>query len=139
MAALETVRHFDIDDAVVTLWTFRGPTGPALQEPKYMGRWVGTTADVDEALKLVFQEGVAKIEETKDYSLLEENHDTSALLITVDETHAGYIIEQSAAETQNKRSSKQQHIENSKFYVAKFSCVDAVTYAVRKTDLTWEN
>lgn len=138
MAALDTVRDFDIANAVVTLWTFRGPTGPAQGDPKYSGRWVRTTANVDEALKTTFTDEVNRIEEVKNYSLLEENHETSALLIGLDETHAGYILEQSAAETQSRQASRQEHIANSTFYLAKLSLQDSVVYGVRKTDQTWK-
>ena len=138
MAALDMVRDFDIANAEVTLWTFRGPTGPAQKDPKYSGRWVRTTAAVDEALKTTFNDEVKRIEEVKSYSLLEENHETSALLIAVDETHAGYVLDQSAAETQNRQASMREHIANSNFYLVKLSFQDSVVYGVRKTDQTWK-
>lgn len=138
MAALDTVRDFDFADSIVTLWTFRGPTGPAQGAPKYSGRWVRTTANVDEALKTAISDEVNRIEEIKNYSLLEENHETSALLIGVGETHAGHILEQCAAETQKRQASKQEHIANSSFYLAKLSLQDSVVYGARKTDQTWK-
>ena len=137
MAALDTVQDLNVNDAVVTLWTFRGPTGPAHGNPSYTGRWARTTDDVDEALKTSFVDEVNRIEEVKNYGLLEENHETSALLIALDETHAGYVLEKCAAETQNRQASTREHIANSKFYLAKFSFQDTVVYGVRKTDQTW--
>ena len=138
MAVLDTLRDFDIADANVTLWTFRGPTGPAKENPKYTGRWVSTTENVAESLKSVFRDEVTRIEEIKDYSLLAENHETSALLISVDETHAGYVLEQSAAELPDKRALKLEQIANSNFYLAKFALPNFVVYGVRKTDQTWK-
>ena len=138
MAALDTVRDINIDNAAVTLWTFRGPTGPADGNPRYSGRWVRTTDDVDEALKTAFVDEVNRIEEVKNYSLLEENHETSALLIGLEETHAGHMLEKCAAETQNRQASMREHIANSGFYLAKIAFQDTIVYGVRKTDQTWK-
>ena len=138
MAAIDTVRDFDINNAALTLWTFRGPTGPAHGNPTYSGRWARTTNEVDEALKIAFVDEVSRIEEVRNYGLLEENHETSALLIAADETHAGYVLEKCAAETQNRQASRREHIANSSFYLAKFATQDTVVYGVRKTDQTWK-
>ena len=138
MAAIDTVRDFDITNAATTLWTFRGPRGPAQGNPSYSGRWIRTTDDVDEALKTAFVDEVTRIEEVKDYGLLEENHETSALLIAVDETHAGYVLDKCAAETQNRQASRREHIANSNFYLVKLATQDTVVYGVRKTDHSWK-
>lgn len=138
MAAIDTVRDLDVNNAAITLWTFRGPTGPAHENPSYSGRWVRTTEDVDEAIKTAFVDEVARIEEVKNYGLLEENHETSALVIAADETHAEYVLGQCAAETQNRQASRREHIANSRFYLAKFSVQDTIVYGVRKTDQTWK-
>ena len=137
MAAIDTVRDFDMNNAALTFWTFRGPTGPAYGSPSYSGRWARTTEDVDEALRTALVDEVARIEEVRNYGLLEENHETSALLISVDETHAGRILEKCAAETQNRRASKREHIANSSFYLAKFVAEETIVYGLRKTDQTW--
>ena len=137
MPVLNTVEQFEIAQANVVLWTFRGPYGPKSQDPRYTGRWVDATDDVDEVLRTTLQIEVERIEEVKDYGLLEENHESSALRISVDETHAGYILEECAAEIQRKKSSKLRHIQNSTLYVAKYSWEDSVIYAVRKTDANW--
>ena len=138
MPVLKTVGHFEIPQANVVLWTFRGPYGPTSEDPRYTGRWVDATDDVDKVLRTTLQMEVERIEEVKDYGLLEENHESSALRISVDETHAGYILEECAAEIQEKKSSKLRHIQNSTFYVAKYSWEDSVLYAVRKTDASWK-
>ncbi|MCY4141734.1 MAG: DUF4868 domain-containing protein [Rhodobacteraceae bacterium] len=138
MVAIDTVRNFDVHSAVVTLWTFRGPAGPARENPRYSGRWTRTTDDVDEALKATFVDEVNRIEEVKNYGLLEENHETSALLIGLDETHVGYVLEKCAAETQNRQASRREHIANSSFYLAKFTVQDAIVYGVRKADQMWK-
>ena len=137
MTAIDTVKDFEIADAAVTLWTFRGPKGPASQLPKYSGRWIETTDALDSTLKSIFQTEADRIVEVKDYSILEENNESSALLISVEETSAGYIIDQIAGDSENKRVSEITHIQNSSFYVAKYSRPDAVIYAIRKTDAIW--
>ena len=138
MTALDTLREIDIASASVTLWTFRGPTGSAQETPTYSGHWVNITVNLDEALKTTFRDEVDRIEEVKNYSLLEENHETSALLISVDETHAGYVLEKCAAETHNRLVSKLKGIENSNFYLVKLSLPGSIVYGVRKTDQTWK-
>lgn len=138
MAAIDTVRDFNINDAAVSLWTYRGPTGRADGVPNYTGRWARTSEDVNNALKRSFVDEVGRIEEVKNYSLLEENHETSALLIAFDETHAGYVTEKCAAETANSRASRREHIQNCRFYLAKFSFHDTIIHCVRKADMTWQ-
>ena len=138
MTALDTLRDFDIASASVTLWTFRGPTGSAQEDPTYSGHWVNTTTNLDKTIKSTIRDEMNRIEEVKNYSLLEENHDTSALLISVDETHAGYVLEQCADETQIRQVSELKDIVNSNFYLAKLSLPDSIVYGARKTDQTWK-
>lgn len=138
MAAIDTVRALDVNNAAVTLWTLRGPYGPAHGNPRYSGRWVRTTDKVEEALTTAFVDDVTRIEEVKDYGLLEENHEASALLIPLEETHAESVLEQCGAETQNRRATSREHVANSRFYLAKFATEDTIVYGVRKTDPTWK-
>ena len=137
MAVLETVGRLNVDQANVTLWTFRGPKGPVSDDPKYTGRWVDTTNQVDEALRETLRAESARIAEVKEYGLLEENHESSALRISTDETHAGRVMAECADEIEGKKSSELRHIQNSSFYVAKFSWNATVIHAVRKTDSSW--
>ena len=138
MSAIDTVKDINITDAAVTLWTFRGPYGPASSRPKYSERWIETTDAVDYELKSIFQTEVGRIVEVKDYGILEENNESSALLISVEETYAGYIIDQTATDSENKRVSELKHIQNSSFYVAKFTHPDVLIHAIRKTDAIWK-
>ena len=138
MTVLDRLRDFEVAGANVTLWTFRGPTGSAQGHPTYSGRWTRTTNNVNEALKETFSREVNRIEEVKKYSLLEENHETSALHITAEETYVGYVLDQSAAQSEDKRAFKRQQIQNSNFYLAKLSLSGSVVYGVRKTDPTWK-
>ncbi|WP_113154814.1 Kiwa anti-phage protein KwaB-like domain-containing protein [Nitratireductor sp. OM-1] len=137
MPALDDLRDFNIADASAQLWIFKGPTGPASEDPNYTGRWADTTDGVDEVLKEVFQSEVGRIEEVQEYGLLAENNESSALRITTNETHAGYVVDEAAAEIDTKKASQVRHLRNAKFYVAKFVHDDQVVHAVRKTDSNW--
>ena len=137
MPVLDVVGRLDIDQADVILWTFRGPNGGASEDPNYTGRWVDTTDEVDEALRVTLRAEIERIEEVKEYGLLEENHESSALRIPTDETHAGYVLAECAEEMEGKKSSRLRHIQNSSFYVAKFTWNATVIYGLRKTDSSW--
>ena len=138
MTAIETLRDLKIDDGNVVLWTFRGPRGPAVQDPKYTGRWVDVTSSVKKVLRETLVSEIERIEEVKQFGLLEENHATSALTITSEETHVGHIVAESSAEVPLKKVSKTEHLQNSSFYTSKFSWDDQVVYACRRTGATWK-
>lgn len=138
MTALQDLKNFDLANAQVNLWTVRGPSGPAAQSPTYSGRWVETTQGVDQALKEAFATDLARIEEVLDYTLLAQNNEASALHIQADETHSAILIAEIAAEIAGKKARTVKHLQNSKFYVAKFITDDQVVYGVRKTDAGWK-
>ncbi|MEZ0018670.1 Kiwa anti-phage protein KwaB-like domain-containing protein [Sinorhizobium fredii] len=138
MATLQELKALDLDGAEVTLWTIKGPTGPAANAPKYSGRWVETTDEVDEALKSTFVSEVAKIEELLDYTLLAQNNEASALQIPTDETHADQLLQEIAAELPGKKATETKHLQNSAFYAAKFVVGEQVVWAVRKTEPSWK-
>ena len=43
MPALQDLKALDLANAQVTLWSVKGPSGPAAAAPGYSGRWVDTT------------------------------------------------------------------------------------------------
>ena len=137
MAALENLQAFDFGQASVAFWTFKGPRGPSDGDPAYTGRWVDATDNLDGLLKEIATEQVGHIEEVFEYGLLVENHQTSALSITTEETHAGVIVDECGAETPKKKVRNVKHLRNANFYVAKFVLGDNIIHAVRKTDSGW--
>ena len=137
MPALEDLKVFDLAAAQVTLWVFKGPTGPSDAPPTYSGRWVETTDDVDAALKHVVDNARNRLEETSEYGLLAQNNEASALSISTVETHAGLIVGAAAAETEQRRTRNSRHLFNSKIYVIKLVVGETVIHAVRKTDRGW--
>jgi Kiwa protein KwaB-like len=138
MPALDELLAFDLDGAAVTFWTFKGPRGLTGTDPSYMGRWVDTTDDVDRALKDIVGTERGRIEEVLEYGLLAQNHETSALTITTEETHAGLLVDESAAETQQRKIFNVKHLRNANFYVAKLILGETVIHAVRKTEPGWK-
>jgi hypothetical protein len=64
------LRALDLAQAQVTLWTVKGPTGPAADAPKYSGRCIDTTEQVDDVLKEILIADLAKTEEVLEYGLL---------------------------------------------------------------------
>jgi len=137
MPALDDLQDFNIADASVKLWVFKGPTGPASEDPKYSGRWADTTDGVDDVLKEIFESEVGRIEEIQEYGLLAENNEASALRITTAETHAGHIVDAAAAEIDPKKARELRHLQNTKFYIAKFVHEDQVIHSVKKADSNW--
>jgi hypothetical protein len=138
MPALQDLKALDLANAQVTLWSVKGPSGPAAAAPGYSGRWVDTTDGVDAALKETFADELAKIEEVIEYGLLAQNNEASALQIPADETHANLLIDQVAAEIPAKKASQVNHLFNAKFYVAKFVIGDQIVFAVKKTESGWK-
>jgi hypothetical protein len=138
MTTLQDLKALDLAGAEVTLWTIKGPTGPAASAPKYSGRWVETTDEVDEALKATLVSEVAKIEEVLEYSLLAQNNEASALQIPADETHSDQLLQEIAAELPGKKATETKHLQNSAFYAAKFVIGEKVVWAFRKTEPSWK-
>lgn len=137
MDSLQILKNFNLQEASVVLWTFRGPTGSSNEAPRYSGKWVDTSDDVDTALKEAINTERMRIEEVLQYSLLAQNHESSALTITTEETHAPLIISASNEETQTNKAIEEKHLLNTKFYVIKLIQGDTIIYGVKKTDSSW--
>lgn len=138
MPALDTLQAFDFEQASVAFWTFKGPRGPSGEDPLYTGRWVDTTDDTDNLLREIARQQVRRIEEVLEYGLLVQNHETSALSITTEETHAGVIVDECAAETPAKKILNVKHLRNAGFYISKFVQGGTIIHAVRKADAGWK-
>jgi hypothetical protein len=136
LSALDTLKGLDIAGATLTFWVFK-KYGSAGQAPRYVGRWVGTTDELDTVLKDAVTAERDRIEEVQQYGLLSQNNESSALSIDTIETHAGLIVEQAAGETAQKKAEELKKLQNSDFYVIKFVAGDTVIHAVRKTDASW--
>lgn len=139
LTALEDLKSFNLDDANVVLWVFRGPRGAASDAPEYSGKWVQTDEQVDERLKAAFSAERDRIEETMEYGLLAENNEASALLIGMDETHASVVLDTADEETEAKRAKKEADLINTGFYAIKAVHGDTVIFAVRQTDKSWKS
>jgi hypothetical protein len=55
MSAIDELNAFNLAEADVSLWVFKGPTGPASAVPNYSGRWVDTTDEVDRVLRATIE------------------------------------------------------------------------------------
>lgn len=139
MSALDDLKNFNIEEATVVLWVFKGPRGAATKDPVYTGRWVQTDEAVDQRLKSAFISERDRIEEVIEYSLLAENNEASALSIGKDETHADIVIHSASEEIEKSRVKKESDLINSSFYAIKAIHDDAVIYAIRQTDKSWKS
>lgn len=137
MPAIDTLREFDLPAASISFWIFKGPRGAAGTDPKYMGRWVDTTGQLDETLKEIVDAERSGIEEVLEYGLLVQNHEASALSITTEETHADLLVDLSAAEEQPRKITNVKDLRNAGFYLAKLTHGDTRIHAVRKADSAW--
>ena len=128
---------FDIAGAGVAVWLFKKsvPTGGGV--PAYTGRWIATDAELDGALKAAVIDARAQIEEVQPYGLLAQNNEASVLSIETVETHAGLIVERSANALPERKVATLKQVQNTDFYVLKFTSGDQVLHCVRKTDASW--
>lgn len=138
MPVLNDLREFNAEEAQVSLWVFKGPTGAAGEQPRYSARWVETTDDVDAILKETVVAERARIEEAIDYGLLVQNNEASAMQISKDETHADLLVEAVAAEVAQRRASAERHLMNTRFYLIKLVHEQQVLHAVRRTSCAWK-
>lgn len=137
MATLTDLKDFDIDAADVTLWLFKGPNGPSDLPPHYPGRWIETTAEVENVLRQTVKAEIDRIDETIEFDLLAQNNEGSALIIPRDETHADVLTTTAAADAENKKVTGSGQLLNTKFYLIKFTHAQSVLYAVRRTATVW--
>jgi Domain of unknown function (DUF4868) len=135
---LDELKAFNIDEAVVSLWVFKGPRGPAGAVPDYSAYWVETKDDVNTVLKDIVRAERDRIEEALQYDLLAQTNEASALLIGRDETYADKLIGVAAAETENKRAENVKKLQNSTFYMIKLVQGENLLYAVRRTSSIWK-
>jgi len=138
MAILDELKSFNVADANVSLWVFKGPRGSVDTPPIYTGRWVEITESVANALKETVINERQRIEEVLEYDLPAQNNEASALSIQKDATHAGILTVAVAAETSPKRVSQQKQLLNSTFYVIKLVHKNSLMYAVRRITGAWK-
>jgi isochorismate synthase EntC len=137
LATLDELKTFNIDAATISLWVFKGPRGVASLPPSYTGYWVETTDDVDAVLKETVKAERDRIEEIIEYSLLAQNNEASALLISKEETNASLLLD-IVAESDLKRVRESKQLQNSTFYLIKLVHEDDFIYAVRRTNSGWK-
>lgn len=129
--------EFDIQKSTIALWLFK-TTQQAGQPPTYVGRWIDTHDDLDSKLKEAVAAERQRIAEIRQYSLLAENNEASALAIDALLTNAGLVIQQASAEVPARRVKEMPQIQNARFYVIKLTKSGKTLYAVRKTEGSWQ-
>ncbi|MDX1001551.1 DUF4868 domain-containing protein [Sinorhizobium medicae] len=136
MTALDDLKGFDVDGAEVTLWTYKkqSPKGSA---PLFNGHWVDTTDDMDLELKSIVNQQISAIEEQLEYGLLAQNHESSVLHITLEETYAPLVIEEFSAEQRRRKVKDVKTLLNCAFYIIKCVKDGSVLYCCKKTDPSW--
>ena len=77
--ALAALKAFDVDGADVTVWVVKKSGGLKDAPPIFTARWVETDPRLDAALKEVVARVRGGIEEVRDYGLLAQNSQASAL------------------------------------------------------------
>lgn len=137
MASLDDLKQFDFEAALTTLWVFK-VSGAANEAPRYNGRWVETTDDVQNALRQIATQQIGFIEETLEYSLTAQNNEASMMTLEGELTHAGLLMESAAQELDVKKVTKVSEIQNSPFYAAKFTNNDEALFAIKKTSNGWK-
>ena len=131
--------NFDIAGSGVSVWLFKKSGGTGGAHPTFTGRWIATDADLDAALKAAVIEARGEIEEVQPYSLLAQNNEASALTIETVETHAGLIVDKAANALPQHKVKTLKQVQNTSFYVVKFTSGGQVLHCVRKTDASWRS
>lgn len=137
MTELVGLKAFDLTEADLTVWVFKKSQRDG--QPVFTGRWVQVTADLASALREAVSNAREAITETIDYSILAQNHETSALTLGSDETHMALVDAASANPTPNRKVTKLKEIANSDFYALRFASDAGVLMAVRKANSTWRS
>jgi hypothetical protein len=138
MAELADLKAFSLEEATVSVWVFK--TSFSAGVPKFTGRWIGTTGDLDEAVKTSVAESLGGITETIEYDILVQNNEGSALTIMTDETYTHLIAAQVANESKSRKVTKLSQLSNTKFYAIKFVNDEGeILLAVRRADRSWSS
>ncbi|MBK1793535.1 DUF4868 domain-containing protein [Devosia sp. WQ 349] len=135
---LENFQGFDLENAAVSFWVFKKSINVKTKSPVYSGRWVDLTPKLTAHLRAIAINERARVTETKDYNLLAQNNENSALTINANETLADLVVSGCAAEIDGRKASKVQEINNADFYVMKFVSGEKVLHAVRRTEMSWK-
>lgn len=130
-------RDFDIEKSSVALWLFRIIHHPG-QPPAYVGRWIETHDALDSKLREAVAAERERLTELREYSLLAENNESSALAIDALLTNAGLVIQEAAAEVPARRVKEMPQIQNTVFYVIKLTKSGTTLFAIRKTEGSWQ-
>lgn len=131
MTELANLQAFDVEDANLTLWTFKGTI------PTVNGHWIETTDDLDQELKSVFSSQLHEISEELDYGLLAQNNEGSVLTLPADETDVNVISDAIGQITTGRKTKSVKTLRNAKFYVVRFVHDGQVVFAARRTDPSW--
>jgi hypothetical protein len=139
MTALQTLKAFDIQAADVTVWAVKKSGGIAGTPPIYTARWIQIDPNLADALKKAVQTARNGVDEIKDYGLLAQNNEASALLIAADETNAPLLRAACADPTAQRKVKVLKEISNSALYVIKLVVDGNALMAVRRTDPSWKS
>ncbi|WQO64676.1 DUF4868 domain-containing protein [Sinorhizobium medicae] len=131
MTQLANLKAFNLNDADLTLWTFKGSV------PAVNGHWIETTVELDQELKRVFTSQLQGFSEEKDYGLLAENNEESVLTLPADETDVHVIADAIGLATYGRKTRSVKTLRNAKFYVVRFVQNGQVVFAARRTDQSW--
>lgn len=137
MPSIDDLKNFPVAAAEVSLWVYKRRS-PKDADPVFTGRWVKTSAGLDQAMREAVEAERSRITEVTEYSLLAQPNESSALTITSVETHAGLMVAQAADQTTAKKVTRVKQMENTAFYAIKMVVDGNVLYAITKTDKSWK-
>ena len=136
MADLADLKGFDLAEADLTVWVFKKSSRDG--QPVFTGHWVQTTDDLAAALMEAVLGAREAITETIEYTILAQNHETSALTLGADETHMALLDAATTNATPNRKVTNLKQITNTDFYALRFTSDTGVLTAVRKANTTWK-
>lgn len=133
---LDDLKSFNLVEADLTIWVYKKSTRDG--NPVFNGRWVGITQNLSDTLRGAVSQALENVNETIEYDILAQNHETSVLTLGADETHIGLIERQAANPTEARKVTRLEQIANAEFYMLRFASDAGVLLAVRKTNATWK-
>lgn len=137
MAELADLHAFDLANADLTIWVFKRSTRNNQQV--FTGRWVGTSAQLDQAIKQAIQARLEDTTEVQDFDILAQNNEGSALVLPEDETHFPVIAGLTNNQTPARKASVLKHISNIDFYAIRLATEEGTFFAVRKANSSWKS
>lgn len=135
---LAELKNFPLENSRAIIWTFKKSASADIPpKPIFTGKWIPSDKALSDALVLAFKNARNRVEESFDYSILEQNNEASVLIIETNLTNAPGIIAGISEELPSKKIKKTKELHNSSFYIIKIISGNRAVYCFKRCDGSW--